>query len=232
MCIVGQGLSLSGVGIGRIMHQCPFAVLLAERFKERARHIMKFYQRHMLFAGHHPHGIGIVAVGLHNLAILETTTLRGGHKHDMATLSPHHVYILLEIESKVVPCARTGTALLLVVMTKLTKHVVAFLHHGQYLLQPVGSQERSCRQTALGMVRDGHSVAKPSRYHLSPTGPRFPVLVYHGGVSAQKHGNCRRVTLYLDGSHGGCRTIKFQRETVVPVEVVFLAVLDLHRHLV
>jgi beta-galactosidase len=59
---------------------------------------------------------------------------------------------LLQIIREVIPGTTACRLLLLVVMSELTNHVVALLHHRQHLVQTVGSKEGTCCQSAFGMV--------------------------------------------------------------------------------
>ena len=67
-------------------------------------------------------------------SIVKTAALSRSYEDDVATLLANLVDELLQIEREIIPGTTARIFLLLVIMTELTNHVVALLHHRQHLV--------------------------------------------------------------------------------------------------
>ena len=153
--VILQSLSLVGISICRIVNQRLLAVLITQSLEEGTGHIVEFDDRNILSLSHSSHGIRIILMSLLNLAmgsLIEEATLGRSYEDDVATLLAYLVDEFLQIIREVIPGTTARILLLLVIMTELTNHIVALLHHRQHLVQTVGSKEGTCCQSAFGMV--------------------------------------------------------------------------------
>lgn len=100
---------------------------------------------YVLAACHISHGIGIVSMGLHDLGlgVVEAAALGRCDEDDVAAFLAHEVDVFLEVVLEVVPGAGARAFLFLVVVSELTDDVVAFVHHGQHLVETVACEERA-----------------------------------------------------------------------------------------
>ena len=76
-------------------------------------------------------------MSLLNLAmgsLIEEAALGRSYEDDVATLLAYLVDEFLQILREVIPGTTARILLLLIVMTELTNHVVALLHHRQHLV--------------------------------------------------------------------------------------------------
>ncbi len=85
-------------------------------------------------------------------SLVKKAALGRSYEDDVATLLAYLVDELLQVVREVIPGTTACRLLLLVVVSELTDHIVALLHHRQHLVQTVGSKEGTCCQSAFGMV--------------------------------------------------------------------------------
>ena len=152
--VVGQCLRLVGPRAGRIVHQSLFTVLVAQRLKKRARHVVELDDRHMLTLGHGTHSIGIIAMGLADMqtTVVECASLRRRDKDNVAALGTHPVYIDFQHIGEIIPGATARRFLLLVVVAELTEHIIARTHHRQNLVETVLIIKRRGGESALSVI--------------------------------------------------------------------------------
>ena len=118
-------------------------------------------------------------------------------------------------------------------MTELTDHVIALLHHRQNLVQTIGSEERTCSQSALCMIGDCHLRTKPAGNHLSPGSVWLCKLIYYRRVAAKENGGgFSRSRFHLDALYSWGSTCELQGKLLIPGKVILLARFDLYVHLI
>ena len=128
MRVIGKGFRLPGEGVCRIMHKRLRGAVVAEGFEERARHLVELNHRHLLAPSHLAHSLRIVAVGLLDEALLlvEGTTLSRRTEHHEGSLLACAVDESFQSVGEVIVGTRAWAALLLVVMSELIHHAIAF----------------------------------------------------------------------------------------------------------
>ena len=162
-------------------------------------------------------------------SLVEHSALGRSYEDDVATILAYLVNEFLQVEREIIPGTTACILLLLVVVSELTNHIIALLHHRQYLVQTVGSEERTCSQSALGMVGDSYLRTKPSGNHLSPGSVWLRKLIYYRRVATKENGGSfSRSRFYLDTLYcWGC-TSKLQGQLFIPGKVSFLTGFDFH----
>ena len=165
-------------------------------------------------------------------SLIEEATLSRSYEDDVATLLANLVDELLQIIREVIPGTTARRLLLLVVVSELTDHVVALLHHRQHLVQTVGSKEGTCGQSALCMVGDGNLRTEPTGNHLSPGSVWLCKLIYYRRVAAKENcGGFSRSRFHLDALYYWGSTCKLQGQLLIPGKRLLLARFDLYVHL-
>ena len=218
------------------MNQRLLTVLIPQGLEEGTGHIVEFDDRNILSLSHSSHGIRIILMSLLNLAmgsLIEEATLSRSYEDDVATLLAYLVDEFLQIIREVIPGTTARILLLLIVMTELTNHVVALLHHRQHLVQTIGGKEGTCSQSAFGMVGDSYLRPEPSGNHLSPGSVWLCKLIYYRRVAAEENGGgFGRSRFHLDALYcWGC-TCKLQGQLLIPGKRLLLARFDLYVHFI
>mgnify|MGYP007038458164 CR=1 FL=1 len=174
-------------------------------------------------------------MSLLNLAmssLVEHSALGRSYEDDVATLLANLVDEFLQVVREIIPGTTASRLLLLVVMTELTNHIVALLHHRQHLVQTVGGKEGTGCQSAFSMVGDSYLRTEPSGHHLSPGSVWLRKLINYRRVAAKEQGSgFGRSRLHLDALHRRGSTGKLQGQLFIPGKVILLARLDLYVHL-
>ena len=175
-------------------------------------------------------------MSLLNLAmgsLIEEATLSRSYEDDVATLLADLIDELLQIIREVIPGTTACRLLLLVVVSELTDDIIALLHHRQYLVQTVGCEERTCSQSAFGMVRDSHLRTKPASHHLSPGSVWLWKLIYYRRVAAEENGGgFSRSRFHLDALYSWGSTSKLQGQLLIPGKRLLLARFDFYVHFI
>ena len=175
-------------------------------------------------------------MSLQNLAmgsLIEEATLSRSYEDDVATLLADLIDEFLQIEREIIPSTTACILLLLVVVSELTDDIIALLHHRQYLVQTVGCEERTCSQSAFGMVRDSYLRPEPSGNHLSPGSVWLCKLIYYRRVAAEENGGgFSRSRFHLDALYSWGSTSKLQGQLLIPGKRLLLARFDFYVHFI
>ena len=110
------------------MHKRLRGAVVAKGFEERARHLVELNHRHLFTASNLAHGLWIVAVSLQDEALLlvEGATLSGRAEHHEGSLLACTVDESFQSVGEVIVGTGAWAALLLVVMSELAHHAIAF----------------------------------------------------------------------------------------------------------
>ena len=146
-----------------------------------------------------------------------------GNEDRSASFETYFIDESLQLGGKEVIGSLAGSFQFLVVMSEFDEHVVAWFHLRESFLQASCLDEGIGTFATFGIVGKTYAVVEESGNHLSPTCPRFVVLVYYGRISGKE--NCRDIVcpFYFYVCYARGAAIKFQREFVIPVQLVFFA---------
>ena len=82
------------------------------------------------------------------------------------------------------------------------------------------------RFSGFSIIGNSYLIGEPPWKHLSPSGPRFVIIINHGGVAAKKNGRHFICTFNGQRSDTGRITIKFKSQFIIPVQFILFTCLD------
>ncbi len=225
--IVGQFLVLSGESICRIVNECPQRSLRPQRLKQRLAAGIQVDDGQSLLFTQLAHGVGVIPQRVHDAPlVVESATMHGRDQHGRGSLTAG----LFDVFPKpllIGSCGiHVGGAGLLVVMRELNEEVVARVDRFHDLSEAFLADKTLQRLARLGVIGDHNAALEEARKHLAPGRPGLTTLVGDRRVARQVHGDGRWIPAERQGPHAGMRVAEFHHQTMVPIEVILLVVLE------